>query len=230
MSDVLVILIIKPQMNSFLQRNAIEKATDMLLTDENHNLSLHIDRRPIIIPKESMRTPWSKVTRARNRVLSDLQFWDYSHLLWVDADVVDYPCDMASRLIDINPEGVTAPLVLIEDSANLFYDFAASIIKDKSLIRCHDRSRIVGRNLQHEPPYWPIEPTERFVEMDCVGTITMVNTNIYLNDQESYIDHPAYTDHFNICSMARAEGKKVGIDRECVAWHANLPKYGELWH
>lgn len=231
MSDILLVLIMKPKLNGFLQRNAIEKATDTLLNNEHHNINILIDRRPIFLPTESLLTPWSKVAKARNRVLTDVLFWEYQYILWIDADVVDYPCDMPSRLIEVNPEGITAPLVLIEDTPGpLFYDFAASIMKGKSSILPADRSRIVGRNLQHAPPYWPEEPKERFVEMDCVGTVTMVPTEVYLNSSDAYEDHPAFTDHWPVCRMARTEGRMVGIDRETIAWHANLPKYGEDWH
>ena len=34
----------------------------------------------------------------------------------MDADVVRYPPDLPRRLLDTNPGGITAPLVLIEDS------------------------------------------------------------------------------------------------------------------
>lgn len=229
MSDILLVLIIKPQMHPWLQRNAIEKATDVALTNEGHNVSIHIDRRPITLSQTEQRTPWSKVTLARNRVLQNIQFWDYEYLLWVDADVTDYPCDMPSRFIELNPDGITAPLILIEGS-NTFYDFAASIMAGCDHIEPTNRSRLVGRNLQHEYPYWPVEPTERFVDMDCVGTITLVPTDIYLNNSDAYEDHPAFTDHYPICKMARSEGKRVGIDRGTIAYHANLPQYGEAWH
>ena len=37
-------------------------------------------------------------------------------MLWLDADVVKYPPDLVLRLYETNPHGVSAPLVVIEDS------------------------------------------------------------------------------------------------------------------
>jgi hypothetical protein len=169
--------------------------------------------------------------------------WDY--LLWVDADVVDYPLDLPTRLIDSNPTGVSAPMVLIEGRKD-FYDWAAFVMKGKDTIKPTNRHRVWGRNIQHEPPYWNecdshtedgppeaakpqwYEPKERVVEMDCVGTIVMVPTRIYAHAQ--YEDHPAFTDHHPICKAARDLGLKVTVDRGTVAYHADLPKWGEQWH
>jgi hypothetical protein len=40
----------------------------------------------------------------------------HEYVLWVDADVVEYPPNLVTLLHQANPEGVTAPTVLIEDS------------------------------------------------------------------------------------------------------------------
>ena len=37
-------------------------------------------------------------------------------MIWLDADVVKYPSDLILRLYETNPHGVSAPLVVIEDS------------------------------------------------------------------------------------------------------------------
>ena len=41
---------------------------------------------------------------------------EHEYVLWLDADVVKYPPDLVLRLYETNPHGVSAPLVVIEDS------------------------------------------------------------------------------------------------------------------
>jgi len=190
-------------------------------------------------------TPWSRVARARNAMLERINLKSYDHLLWIDADVVNYPADMPMRLLEANPDGVSAPMVLIQGS-DQFYDWAAFVMQGKSRIMPTSRKRVWGRNLAHQPPYWHLhEPPQvendrsarpawmnlpdRLVEMDCVGTITMVPAWIYL-DGVRYEDHPAFTDHFPICAHCIKMGKRVVVVRDIIAKHADLPKFGESWH
>lgn len=236
MAKILVAIPMRRDLNPTL----IERCTSALglLEDANpdHHLSSRLDSRDVEpLPADS--TPWSKVARARNRMLADLHSGDreigaYDYILWIDADVVDYPADLPSRLIAVNPEGVTAPMVFVEGSAPpRFYDWAAFIAKGTDQVASANPKSIVGRNLQHDLPYWPKEPSTVNVEMDCVGTITMVPTWIYTEAGARYEDHPAFTDHYSICAQCRAWGKKVIVCRDVVAWHADLSKYeGEKWH
>ena len=41
---------------------------------------------------------------------------EHEYVIWLDADVVKYPSDLILRLYETNPHGVSAPLVLIENS------------------------------------------------------------------------------------------------------------------
>ena len=52
----------------------------------------------------------------RNTVIARFLKPHHEHVLWLDADVVRYPADLVSQLHKANPGGVSAPLVLIEDS------------------------------------------------------------------------------------------------------------------
>lgn len=208
------------------------------------SMALFIDESPVE-SQPTDKNPWSKVARIRNAMLGkiNLDAWDY--LLWIDADVVGYPLDMPRRLIRGNPTGVSAPLVLIQDRDE-FYDWAAFVMRGADTILPEDRHRVWGRNLAHKPPYWhhhapfKIEddrnarpnwyrPPTDIVEMDCVGTITMVPAWVYLEGAR-YEDHPAFTDHYPICKSVRDSGGKVTVDRTITAYHADLPKFNEAWH
>jgi hypothetical protein len=247
MKKVLVAIPLKPSLNPHLRDICVAGAR--LLPQANPTLDINILFDYSAVAKEAGDSrPWSKVARARNRLLDKVNINHYDYVLWIDADVVKYPLDMPTKLIAGNPNGVSAPMVLIQ-GGDQFYDWAAFVMADKDTIMPESRKRIWGRNLQHQPPYWhyhkephieddrnarpdwykPAADSKGHVEMDCVGTITMVPTWIY-KDGIRYEDHPAFTDHYPICKACRDEGIPVTVDTSCVAYHADLPRFGEKWH
>lgn len=224
---ILVAIPLKPTLNLGLKRLAFEKAMALSTANAPHELTVQFDFRPVAgLPGDN--TPWSRVARARNALLDSVRVEAFDYVLWIDADVVDYPPNLPSRLLAANPGGVTAPMVLIEGS-DVFYDWAAFIMKGKDHIAPHDRRRMGGRNMDPRPPYWPAQPTGDVVELDCVGTVVMVPTRMYLEGAR-YEDHPAFTDHYPICKKMRELGGKVCVDRTTTVRHADLPKWGEAWH
>lgn len=225
-SSILVAVPIRPSLPAALSQLARELAWAMVPANPDHALTLHFDFEPIErVPGET--TPWAKVARVRNRMLDRVDFRRWDYVLWIDADVMAYPHDMPTRLIAANPEGITSPLVFIEGS-EILYDWAACIYKGKDGIEPDNREYLPGRNIATLPPYWLESDVAEFVEMDCVGTVTMVPAKLY--NWIRYEDHPAFTDHYSICRAARSCGRKVGILRTCTALHADLPKYGEPFH
>ncbi len=52
---------------------------------------------------------------------------EHDYVLWIDADVVDYPPDLPSRLIERDPLGISAPLVLAAGGGGRFYDTAGFV-------------------------------------------------------------------------------------------------------
>ena len=52
----------------------------------------------------------------RNALLAEYLKPEHELVIWLDADVVQYPPDMVSALYAVNPGGVVAPTVLIEES------------------------------------------------------------------------------------------------------------------
>lgn len=242
MKRVLVCIPIKPSINPALRELCFAGAQRLALANPSLQMDLMIDQSPV--PKEPTDSrPWSRVARARNRMMEKINFNKYDYLLWIDADVVKYPLDMPTKLIEANPDGVSAPMVLIQ-GGDQFYDWAAFVMQGKDTILPEDRHRVWGRNLQHQPPYWTeckphieddrnvnpkwFNPKTNVVDMDCVGTITMVPTWVY--QHAKYEDHPAFTDHYPICKACRDMGKRVVVVRNVVAKHADLPRFGEAWH
>jgi hypothetical protein len=187
--------------------------------------------------------PWSKVARIRNRILDSLNLSQWDYFLWIDADVIRWPAHLPKLLMDANSTGVTMPMVFVDTAAHpekkewppRFYDTSACVMKGCDGIEPTNRKNIRGRNVEHLPTYWfdrqgrGIVHREDVVEMDCVGTVTLVNADIYRSGAR-YEDHPAFTDHYPICKKARDMGRRVCIVQSVVAWHAELPDFGEEWH
>lgn len=227
MSKILIAIPIKPSLNPVLLSKCLDLVGKMPAANPKHEFTTYLDFTPIK-KEEGDNTPWAKVARARNLLLTKVDYKAYDYILWIDADVVDYPADMPSKLIAGNPEGISAPSVLVEDWQNVFYDWAAFIYKGKSHIEPTNRNRIEGRNIN---PYshWNNGEIGDVIDMDCVGTITMVPTWIYATGV-AYTNHPAFTDHYPLCKVCTDTGKRVTCDRSIIAYHANLPKYGEAFH
>jgi hypothetical protein len=228
MAKILVLIPTSSAMNPILQERMAALAGRLPMANPGHELTTIIDYR-----KEGKHLgdsrAWSKVARVRNKLLDTVHWQEYDYVLWIDADVVDYPADMPSRLIEVNPTGITAPLVLVEGT-DKFYDWAAFVeLGQSGVIVQQDPVMISGRNLVHEPPYWRIEPQQLVVAVDCVGTIYVCPTDVYRAGYRHF-DHPVFTDHFPICEGARKMGRAIGVHRGVKAYHADLPKYGEKWH
>ena len=185
--------------------------------------NVFIDYRPAGACEK--KTPWSKVAVVRNQILDDGLWRHFSHMLWIDADVVKFPPTIIEDLLAANSLGVAAPVDIIEGTQT-FHDWAAFIYQGRDHIYPECRDNLPGRNIRIEPPYFPTR--EAVTLMDCVGTVTLVNTEIYASGAR-YEDHPAFTDHYPICKAARDMGRGVCVARNCIVEHANLPWYGEKW-
>jgi hypothetical protein len=191
------------------------------------DVQLYIDDAPY--PSHASDRRWgSKIARVRNAIVEHLLPRFYDYFLWIDADVVECPPDMPIRLLECNPDGVSAPLSLIEGTDYL-YDWTAFILEGKDTVAPDLHAPIVERNLFNRPPYWAPEPVEDVVPMDCVGMVTMVPTWVYKSGVR-YEDHPAFTEHFSICKAVRNANKRVVCHRKVIAYHADLPKYGVPYH
>jgi len=218
--NILVCVPIRPDLNKTLKEKCFKLIEGLPAANPEHTISTHFDESKI--PNNIGGTIKKN---ARNKLLSevDLNKWDY--LLWIDADIVDYPLDMPTKLINCNPTGISAPLILIENSKK-FYDYGAFAIHNRGDLPSNDKTL---KRVRTFPPYWEKEPIERIVPMDGVGTVTMIPSWIYKNGVK-YTD-TKFTEHYSICQAVRKAGHSVVCNRDIIAYHADLPKYeGEKWH
>lgn len=203
-------------------------------------------------------TPWSRVKRIRNIMLSRTDIDAYDYIYVIDSDIVNYPEFFPSRAVGLNTNGITAPIMLIENTTR-FYDWCGYQIKGRTSINSEFADYIMmrgcsKRNFLLEPPYIP-NNSSRLAEIDCVGCTYVVPTSTFKNgygdlkeellevfnlanvknhkineDIVQYEDHPSFTDHYTVCAALRSQGGKVLLDRGSVGYHADLPIYGENWH
>lgn len=237
---ILILIPTKPTLCQALRSRSIELTARLPDGNPDHELIIVHDYRKVeSLPTD--KTAWARVTRARQALLDSfhLLIFKFDYVLWIDADVVEYPPDMPSRLIEANPDGIAAPMVFVEGREARFYDWAAFIQSGRSHIEPANPVQIKGRNLAHDAPYWDVEPPDRtfghmgIMPMDCVGTIVMIPSNLMTG--HIFEDHSVFTDWFTLCKKARKiiGPRGVVVDRGCVTLHADLGsgKYlNESWH
>jgi hypothetical protein len=224
----------------------------------NSNLDIDFALDNERIGKESSDyTPWSRVKRIRNLMINKYSIRDYDYLYIIDSDMIDYPHDFVSRAIGLNPDGITAPLALIQNSTT-FYDWCGYQRKGATSLNSQYADYILMLNVKERnfnllPPY--VDDDARLVEIDCVGCTYVVPSKVFdltygdlqqellkvfdianvtnhkiSENKVQYEDHPSFTDHYTICAATRANGGKIYMDRGSAAYHADLPIFGEKWH
>lgn len=196
------------------------------------------------IAKESTDyTPWSRVARVRNLMVSRIDLEKTDYVLWVDSDLVSYPPDFPRRAIRLNPGNITAPTVLVDGSLS-FYDWCGFIGKDQAVMTppasdaASSIGYIPGRNIGVVPnfsgkpdaaPYQPhnpafvstYHPNERhLVEIDCCGAMYIMPASILRRDHvdKTYAELSAVMAQYHV-----APSKKVRFeDHPCFTDHFSV--------
>jgi SAM-dependent methyltransferase len=210
---VLVLIPVKPNLDPRLKSRAAELAMRLPKANPSLEFSLVFDFRgdgdAVVVRFEDRAN--------RNALLRQAIIDDYlgqSHaVLWVDADVVDYPADLPTRLIERSGGGVGAPLVCMEGNPERFYDIAGFVEG--------------GRWARLDPPYF--DQDGPVFELDSVGTIYLVPSVLYRGGAK-HVDQPGYTEHQSVCTTARENGLPVRAFADLMAMHADLGRYGEPYH
>jgi hypothetical protein len=157
--------------------------------------------------------PFSAHAAARNAMLDAYLKPEHTHVLWIDADLVDYVPDLAERLMAIDPAGIVAPFPLIEGRAQ-FYDTYGFVDADGERARPHG-DHLHGGDV---------------IAMTAVGTCYLAPARMFREGGVRYQPVAGHTEHFYVCDLARWAGVSIWAARRIVVWHANLPRHGEQWH
>lgn len=207
MAKILVLIPVNPRLPGALLASAhrLRRALELEeATIGEHWFECHIETCDAV----GDGRPFSAHAMARNAMLGRYLRPDHTHVLWIDADLTDYPRDLATRLHAIDPDGIVAPFVCIEGT-DRFYDTRGFV-------------DIGGRRAEPHAPYLV---GGDLVPMQAVGCCYLAPARAY--QDKRYEPTEGHTEHYSICAGFSG---LVWAARRIVVAHANLPRYGEAWH
>lgn len=149
--------------------------------------------------------------RARNALLGTIDLGDYDYLYWVDVDIERWPDGLLDWAMTYNPDGISAPAVLLHRYVERFFDFWGFLE--------------AGRPARIYPPWF--DQAGPIVELTSVGCCYVIPAQIY-RDGARYVDTPGEaTEHLSVMQAAAAQGRRIVANLDYRAVHAYLPDYGE---
>ena len=154
----------------------------------------------------------------RNGMIKD--YFDparHSGVLWLDADIVEYPADIVGRLWRSGGGNVVAPAVYLQGYCRRWYDTMGFVCR--------------GKAFRFRRPYARgcCKREDGLLELDGVGCVYLVPSAVYASGAR-HEPRPGFTDHLAVCEHARGMGLKVLCDMSIEVFHAYLTKYGERAH
>lgn len=212
--NVLVALPYDNRMKPALVQLMFQNLVAMECANPGFNLHLALYDKPFNNSMNAKKTKLSGRTilaTIRNIVIAEYLESFHDYVLWLDADVVKYPKNLVQQLFDTDPDGVVAPLVLIESSdaewyhhqvcnqpkcphgtvcgrphcerAKMFYDRAAFITSGANIT---DHEAFPGNALPW-PPYlgrgaWRTHT----VVCESVGTVYMLPARVYRTGPDQF--------------------------------------------
>jgi GT2 family glycosyltransferase len=212
MTSVMIGIPISPRLPTVLADRCLTLAT--ALPGANRRFLCDLQVNAAAVPSGPRL---ARLAAARNPLVEMALNKGHDYLLMVDSDVVQYPADIIERLHETNPDGISAPTVLIEGTDS-FYDFMGFLHGDPP------------REVGVLPPYWPaaLEPV---VPMHAVGTLYLINMRVFRETGVRYADPICgATDHIPVCLAAHRLGVPVTADSRVIVHHADLPRYGLAWN
>jgi len=211
LANILALVPMKMGLPDVLDRRAVFLAREL----EYHEAEIGEHRVEACIrvcPEQGDGRPYSGHAAARNATLEQYLRPHHTHVLWIDADLTDYPFDLAARLHAIDSDGIVAPFPFIEGTSQ-FYDIQGFIDEQGRRADCR-QPYIAGGDL---------------IPMLAVGCCYLAPAALYRTGVR-YRPVSGHTEHWSVCMAARALGMRVTAARELTVAHADLPKYGEPWH
>jgi len=234
---VAVLIPSAPDLHRQLKGLMLDNARNLMRSNPCIKVQTFIDGGPIETLAEDTR-PLSKTARLRNRMIDSLDLKEWDYVLWIDADVVEYPPNLPTLLLKDHPNGVTAPTVLIEEPGpagpNQFYDTTAFTLKGQHDFMANESfPYVAGRSVELFYPWvpgpWADTKEAELVNVDGVGTVYMVPAEVFRKGHR-YADHERLTEHWSIVEQAHEMKYPVKMHRGVLVRHAHLPKYGHHWH
>lgn len=188
-----------------------EAASQLLnrLPAANPGLTLEIVRDSTALEVPPHPSKYIRHAMIRNHMLDTYLRDHHDVVLWIDSDLVDYPAEIPTLLVDAGP--IAAPYVYLDRCLPRFYDIGGFIEH--------------GKRFAMYPPYCSQEGP--VVQLDSVGSLYTFPAALYragLRYSSPTADY--YVEHLSVMEAARAQGVPVVALSEIKVLHAYLPEYG----
>jgi hypothetical protein len=156
---------------------------------------------------------FSAHARARNALLDACDLGAYDYLYWVDIDIIRWPDGMIAWALAHNPDGVSAPAVLLHRYQDRFYDTLGFLE--------------AGAEARLYPPWF--DQAGPVLDLSSVGSCYIIPAGVY-RDGARYADTAGATEHLSVMQACSGQGRRVVANLALRAVHAYLPEYGEPTH
>jgi hypothetical protein len=158
-------------------------------------------------------TGYTAHARARNALLNTIDLDAYDYLYWIDVDIIRWPDTLIAYALEHNPDGVTAPAVVLDHYRDRFYDTLGFIEN--------------GQPARLYPPWF--DQSGPIVELDSVGSCYIIPAGVYA-DGARYADTDGATEHMRVMQACAGQGRRIVANLSLTAVHAYLPDFGEASH
>lgn len=230
------ILVLQPTRPS--NPSALRAVADALLArleGANPGLSFDICQDDSAVPIPPHPSRYMRHATVRNYMLDRYLRPEHTHVLWIDSDLIDYPAELPTLLMEANPEGITAPFAMLDRCQDRFYDIGGFIEKG-------NRARMWSPFFDQEGP---------IIELDSVGCCYLAPADLYRDTIASasqpfevngcvvcsptmiwsaarYAPPPTdyYVEHWSVMQVAKRRGYRIVALRDVKVVHAWLPDYG----
>ena len=213
--NILAAIPVKKSLNEALRaRMAIQ--ADALAKQNGITVAIH-ENEPVVeairgradyVLKRSMN-----LCHARNSLLDIYLKPEHEFVMWIDADIVDYPEDLALRLLREVSDGVIAPMILIEGT-DRYYDTYTHI-------------DLKGTPARAATPYFDVD--DDLIPMSCVGGCYLMPAEVHRAMHYTPSGGPGM-EHLTLMRVAKKMGFDIFVTRRVKVYHADLPKWGEIYH
>lgn len=207
---VLHLVAVKPSLHPDLKRKAGELAGRLSPANPGLEFTTVLDDSP---PPAGEVTRLGRLAAVRQGMVDRHLRHEHTHVLWADADLVDYPAGIVTTLMQRCGGGMVAPVCVVEHSPNWAYD-------------THGFARD-GRPTSHHLHDW--SRTGPAHDLDSVGVFVLIDADIYRAGAR-HTDWPGLTDWMSVGQFAKSMGRPVRGYSDLIVTHAHLPSYGEDWH
>ena len=150
----------------------------------------------------------------RNALVRDYLRPEHSHVLVMDADIVEFPPDLPQQLQKISGDNaIVGAACYVEGCFPRWYDTGGFVER--------------GHRCRHYPPHF--DQPGPVIELDSVGACYIVPADVFRKGAK-FAGSQNFTDHFALCQAAKELGYSVFCDTRIRVSHADLPRYGLQWH